>query len=295
MRYSGKVTVWLTIACMGALVAPGQNFSDMKVEKVAAGFTFTEGPVWSREGFLVFSDVPGGKILKWTPGEGVSIIRAKSNGASGNAYDAQGRLYTCETAGRRVVRQDKKGKIEVVAERWDGKRLNAPNDIVVRKDGELYFTDPAFGSQQDARELDFFGVYHVSRKGVLDVVAKWKTRPNGIALSASGHLLYVANSDERSVLAYDLDKAGEASGERVFISHIVGVPNGVRVDEKGNVYVAAKDVNVYTSEGKPLIHIPLADGPSNMAFGDPDFGTLYITARTAVYRVRLDVKGAIQY
>ena len=276
-------------------IARAQDFSNIKVEKVAAGFTFAEGPAWSREGFLVFSDVPANKLIKWTPGEGASVLRTDANGASGNTYDAQGRLYSCETASRRVVRQDKKGRIEVLAGKWEGKRLNAPNDIVVRKDGEVYFTDPAFGSQQDARELDFYGVFHISHKGAMEVAAKWKTRPNGIALSPSGHVLYVADSDRRSVLAYDLDKAGSASGERVLISGIAGVPNGLRVDEKGNVYVAAKDIGVYTSAGKLIIEIPMADGPSNIAFGDADFGTLYITARTSVYRVRLDVKGGIQY
>ena len=267
----------------------------MRVEKVSAGHVFTEGPVWSREGFLIFSDIPSNKLLKITPGEGTGVFRNDSNGANGNALDAQGRLYTCESHSRRVVRSDKKGKIEVLAERWQGKRLNAPNDIVVRKDGHVYFTDPAFGNQADARELDFYGVYHISHKGDLDVIAKPKGRPNGIALSPNGHILYVANSDERNVRAYDLDRAGDASNERVVVSNIEGVPDGMRVDEKGNLYVAAKAVYVYTPEGKLLGTVTLSETPSNCAFGDPDFESLYITARTSVYRVRLKVKGSVQY
>jgi gluconolactonase len=179
----------------------------------------------------------------------------------------------------------------VIAEKYQGKRLNAPNDIVVRKDGQIYFTDPAFGREQDSRELDFFGVFHISRRGELELVAKPKGRSNGIALSPNGTILYVDNSDERNVRAYDLDKNGAASNERVLVSHIDGVPDGMRVDEKGNLYVAANRIQVYTAEGKPLGTVQTEETPSNCTFGDPDLGSLYITARTSVYRARLDVKG----
>ena len=267
----------------------------MKVDKIAEGCLFAEGPVWARAGYLIFSDVPRNRLLEFKPTERPGIFREKSNGAMGNTFDSEGRLYSCETHMRRVTRTDKKGKIEVLAERWQDKRLNAPNDIVVRKDGQVYFTDPAFGNQQDDRELDFYGIYHLSHKGELEVVAKPKGRPNGIAISPSGRLLYVTNSDERNVRVYDLDRNGAASNERVLVSGIEGVPDGVRVDEKGNLYVAAAKVEVYTPEGKPLGSISLSETPSNCAFGDDDFGSLYITARTSVYRVRLNVKGSVQY
>ena len=192
---------------------------------------------------------------------------------------------------RRVTRTDKKGKVEILAERWQGKRLNAPNDLAVRKEGDVYFTDPAFGNQQDTRELDFFGVFHISRKGELEVIAKPKGRPNGIALAPDGHTLYVSNSDERNVRAYDLDKSGGASNERTLISGIEGVPDGICVDEKGDLYVAANQIQVYSPEGKTLGMVPTEETPSNCAFGDPDLGSLYITARTSLYRARLDVKG----
>ena len=234
---------WLTSA---------QDFSDIKVEKVAAGYVFTEGPVWSHEGYLIFSDIPGNKVEKWVPGEGTATVRQNSNGAAGNTFDSQGRLYSCESHARRVIRQDKKGRVEVLADKWQGKRLNAPNDITVRHDGEVYFTDPAFGNQQDSRELDFFGVFHISRKGGLEVIAKPEGRPNGITLSPNGRILYVANSDEHNVRAYDLDRNGDASNERVAISGIEGVPDGMRADEKGNLYIAAKGIAVYSPEGKRL-------------------------------------------
>ncbi|MDW8131521.1 MAG: SMP-30/gluconolactonase/LRE family protein, partial [Bryobacterales bacterium] len=262
---------------------------------IAAGSRFTGGPGWPRDGFLLFSDVPQDLILRWTPGKGVTRYRESSNGANGNAFDIQGRLYTCESRTRRVVRTDRKGGVEVLAERFEGKRLNAPNDIVVRRDGHVYFTDPAFGAQQDGRELDFYGVFHITPKGELEAIARWPTRPNGIALSPDGKLLYVANSDERQVRVFDLDRQGRASGERVLISDIEGAPDGLAVDEKGNLYVAARTIAVYAPEGRLLAAIEMPETPSNCAFGDPDFGALYVTARTSVYRIRLDVRGAVPY
>jgi gluconolactonase len=272
-----------------------QDFSHLSIEKVDAGFRFTEGPVWSREGFLLFSDVPNNHIRKLVPGERSTVFREDSHGANGNTYDAQGRLYSCESKTRRVVRMDKKGKIEVLAEKWDGKRLNAPNDIVVRKDGHIYFTDPAFGDQADTRELSFYGVYHITPKGVMSLIAKPAGRPNGIAFSPNGRILYVDNSDDRNVRAYDVDHNGDVSNERVVVSNIDGVPDGMKVDVKGNLYITAKGVAVYSPEGKLIQTIEMSETPANCAFGDPDFETLYITARTALYRVRLNVKGAVQY
>ncbi len=283
----------LLVFVLGSLQA--QTFADVKIEKVSGGHRFTEGPVWSRDGYLLFSDVPNNLLMKMTPGEGTAATRENSNGANGNAFDKEGRLYTCESRTRRVIRFDKKGNVEVLAEKWEGKRLNAPNDIVVRRDGQVYFTDPAFGNQGDTRELDFYGVYHITPKSELKLVAKPKGRPNGIALSPNGRILYVANSDERSILAYDLDRNGEASNERIAIKGIEGVPDGLRVDEKGNLYVAAKGLAVFSAQGKPIHTLDLAETPANCAFGDPDLQTLYITARTSVYRVRLDVKGSVQY
>lgn len=291
----GRPGPWLILWVLCGGFAAAQDFSKISVEKATAGYRFTEGPVWSREGFLLFSDVPNNKIMKLTPGEKTVVFREGTSGANGNTFDARGRLYTCESKARRVTRTDKKGNVEVLAEKYEGKRLNAPNDIVVRKDGQVYFTDPAFGSQVDTRELDFYGVYHISTKGQLSLVARPAGRPNGIALSPNGRILYVVNSDERNVRAYDLDHTGEASNERIVRSGIEGVPAGLKVDEKGNLYVAAKDVAVYSPEGKLLTTIPVAETPANCAFGDGDWQSLYITARTAVYRVRLDVKGSVQY
>jgi gluconolactonase len=284
------VCIGLAAGC--ALLLSAQDFSEIKLEHLTKDFTFTEGPAWSKDGYLIFSDTPGDRLLKWVPGQKVELFRPEAHGPSGNAFDSEGRLYTCETRARRVTRTDKKGAIEVLAEKWEGKRLNAPNDIVVSRNGHVYFTDPAFGYQTEHRELDFYGVYHVPPKGPMKLVAKPAGRPNGIALSPNGRTLYVVNADERNVRAYDLDRNGEASNERVLISGIEGVPGGARVDEKGNLYVASRGVAIYSPEGKLLHTIEVQGRPSNCGFGEGDLRTLFITERGNVYRARLDVKGA---
>jgi len=284
-------------AFLSGLAAPlgAQRPGEGPIEKVTGGYRFTDGPAWSPEGFLLFCDVPAGVILKLTPGEPVGAFRRNSGGASGNAFDTQGRLYTCETRARRVVRTDRKGVSEVLAERWEGKRLNAPNDIAVRKDGHLYFTDPAFGYQSDTRELDFYGVFHITPKRELKLAAKIAGRPNGVALSPNGRTLYVTDSDAHTVRAWDLDGKGEAANERVLVAKTEGVPGGLRTDAQGSLYVAAATVAVYTPEGQPAGAIPVPEPTSNCAFGDADLKTLYITARTSVYRVRMEAPGAVRH
>ncbi len=269
-----------------------QDFSEITFDQLAKGLGFAEGPAWSRDGYLIFSDTPADKLWKWVPGSPVAVFRDKANGPSGNAFDAEGRLYTCETRARRVTRTDRKGAVEVIAERFEGKRLNAPNDVVVSRNGHVYFTDPAFGSQAEHRELDFYGVYHIPSKGAIKLVAKPSGRPNGVALSPNGRILYVVNSDERNVRAYDLDRSGEASNERVVVAKVAGVPGGIRTDEKGNLYVAGKAIYVYSPEGKPAHTIQLSAPAANCAFGEVDGRTLFIAAGPEIYRARLPLKGA---
>ncbi len=259
-----------------------------RVVRIETGLGYAEGPAWSPEGYLIFSDVPAGRLFRLTPGERAVHWGEPAAGPSGNAFDSSGRLVSCQTRARRVVRYDRKGSVEVLAERWEGKRLNAPNDLAVRKDGHIYFTDPAFGYQQDTRELDFYGIFHITPRRELKLVAKSAGRPNGVALAPNGRRLYVSDSDRREVRAWDLDRRGEASNERVLIRDIEAVPGGIRVDEKGHLYVAAKGIAVYSPEGRRLSVIPVEERPSNCAFGDPDGKSLYITARTSIYRVRLE-------
>lgn len=285
----------LRICLAGAvftLLAPAQDFSKIAIEQIGKGFLFTEGPAWSKDGFLIFSDTPADKIWKWAPGSDPDSFRQPANGPSGNAFDSQGRLYTCETHARRVTRTNSKdGRIEVVADQWEGKKLNAPADLVVSRNDHVYFTDPAFGEQSDHRELDFYGVYHVPPKGPPKLVAKPAGRPHGIAISPNGRVLYVTNADERNVRAYELDHNGDASGERVLVPRTDGIPAGLRVNEKGELYIAtAKGIAIYSSDGKPIHTIPMRVPPSNCAF-DPQGIWLYVTARGFLYRIRLDGKG----
>lgn len=158
------------------------------------------------------------------------------------------------------------------------------------KSGHVYFTDPAFGYQEDHRELDFYGVYHIPPKGAMEVIAKPKGRPRGIALSANGRVLYVSNADEHNVRAYDLDRNGEASGERVLISGIAGVPGGLAVDGDGNLYVATAGIAFYTPQGHFLRLFNLPDPASSCALGEGDMRSLFVTARGFVYRLRLEEK-----
>ena len=286
--------IFVSVA-VSVAAACAQDFSDIRVEKIAAGQKFTEGPAWSLEGFLLFSDTVTDRIQKFVPGKGISDFAVRAGGASGNTYDEQGRLYTCEFRDRRITRLAKNGKIDVLAARFEGKRLNAPSDIVVRRDGNVYFTDPAFGNQMDSKELDFYGVYRITPKGELDAIARWKTRPRGIALAPNGRVLYVSDADSRSIRAYDLDKQGAASNERILVNKMADVPGGLRTDEKGNLYVATKGVSVYSPAGQFLHNISLAENASNLAFGDADLQSLFVTARTSVFRIRLSVKGSLPY
>jgi len=274
-----------------ALAAEDPN--SIKVERVSSNHSFLDGLAWSHEGFLVFSDVPSNRIYKMGP-KGMDVFREKSGGASGNAFDDKGRLLTCESSNRRVTRTTAKGEIEVLADKFEGKHFNAPNDIAVRKDGHIYFTDPAFGKDDDHKELPFYGVFHITPKGELSAVARLEKRPNGVALSPNGKQLYVTGSDERVVRVYDLDRQGNASPDRVLITGITGVPGGIRTDDKGNLYVACESVAVYSPEGRLVRNISLPEPATNLVFGDGDLQTLYITTRTTLLRVRLEAKGGVQ-
>ncbi|MDE3198546.1 MAG: SMP-30/gluconolactonase/LRE family protein [Acidobacteriota bacterium] len=286
----------LAVAALMRGVAPAQDFEHILAERVATGLVYADGITWAREGFLVFADAGKRKLYRLDPGGSQpKPTEEDPNGGQGLAYDSQGRLYICEPWTRRVVRMERKGKIEPFAESFEGKKLNGPDDVAVRKDGNVYFTDPAFGSAADTRELDFNGVYHVTPKGEIEAVAKWKTRPNGIALSPDGKTLYVGDGDRHAVVAFSLDGRGAATDPRDLITKISGVPNGMRTDVTGRLYVGAKGLQIYSPEGK-LLHTMLSgDVITNCAFGDNDFETLYASAGKAVYKIRLGVKGALQY
>lgn len=282
------VLVLLVTAALGA-----QDFANLKIEQIATGFLGGEGSVWSRQGFLLFSDYETNRIYKYVPGKSPEVYREESNGANGNTMDRQGRLYTCEYRSRRVTRTDRNGRVEVLADRFEGKRFNAPNDIVVRRDGHIYFSDPLY-TPLDHRDLDFFGVYHMTPKGQLEAISKTQTRPNGITLSPDGKILYVSDTDQKIIRGYDLDSQGRASNERTVIANLEAGADGIRTDRKGNLYLAAHGVLIYSPEGKLLGKIQPPVNPRNLAFGDKDFRTLYMIGNT-LFRVRLDIAGSVQY
>ncbi len=273
-----------------------QQPGSILVERVATGFRFLNGPTWSPDDTLIFSDTPTDRQLRLTPGKSAATeIASFAGGISATTFDTKGNMYVAEPRSRRVTRTDRKGKMEVVAERFEGKKLNAPNDLVVRRDGNVYFTDPAFGVQQESAELGFYGIFRVNPKGEPTAIARWKTRPNGIALAQDGRQLYVADSDAQTVHAFDLDKDGAASNDRVIISKIEGAPGGIRADETGNLYVAARHVFIYSPKGDLIRTLDPGEQPSNLTFGGTDLKALYVTARTSVYRFDIGVKGVVSY
>ena len=269
--------------------------SSTGIEKFGGDFAFVEGPVWSKKGFLIFSDIYNSRIMKSSAPGRVEIYRNYTNAANGNSMDTQGRLYTCERDGRRVTRMETDGRLTVIASEWQGKRLNSPNDVVVRRDGQVYFSDPASKAVLEPQELGFNGVFHVTPQGKLSVVTPKLSRPNGVALSPDGRTLYVADSQEKKILAYDLDAEGNASRERIFISDMEGSPDGLRVAENGNLYIACRGIAIYTPGGKLVRIIEFPEPPANCAFGGPDLKTLYVTARTSVYRMQIEDRGSLQY
>jgi gluconolactonase len=262
------------------------------VERFGGNFAFVEGPVWVTKdgGYLLFSDIYNSETMKMSQPNQPSVYRRFTNAGNGNTMDAQGRLYTAERDGHRISRMEPNGDVSIVAAKYEGKRFNSPNDVVVRKDGNVYFSDPASAAVLEKRELDFNGVYHVSPDGKVSLVAKM-TRPNGVALTPDGKTLYVADTSDRKIMAYDLDAAGNTTNERVFISDISGSPDGLRVAANGNVYIAAGPILVYTPNGKLIKSISFPELAANCEFGGPELKTLFVTARTSVYSVSVPDKG----
>ncbi len=275
---------------------------DAVVEKLAGGFKFTEGPVWTREGVLLFSDIPSDVILKWDPKtRQVSDYRRPSGNTNGNTLDARRRLISCEHTGRRVSVQGTSGH-ESVVDRYEGKRLNSPNDVIFSKSGAMYFTDPPYGlpgqDKDPGKELPHNGVYRW-KDGKLTLLTAELTRPNGLALSPDEKTLYVANSDgaRKIWMAYPVERDGTLGKGRVFFdvteSEADGLPDGMKVDGKGNLYCTGPGgVWIFNPAGKHLGTIKPTEVPANCAWGD-DGKTLYMTARTGLYRIRLSVAGPL--
>lgn len=265
-------------------------------------------------GYLLFSDLPSNAVMKWTPGGTPEVYRKPvfegafpdgvQIGTNGLALDPQGRLVAAEHGGRRITRREKDGKIVVLADRYEGKRLNSPNDVVVKKNGDVYFTDPTGlyrtypdGPDKPKQELDFNGVYRISTAGKLELLTKDVQYPNGIAFSPDEKKLYVSSSrPDKYWMVFDVTADGGITNGRKFADVTKepgeGVPDGMKVDRAGNVYgTALTGVQIFSPGGKRLGTIVTPEIPANCAWGDANGKTLYITARTGVYKIRLNIAG----
>jgi gluconolactonase len=282
---------------MAKIMAPGTP-----VEKLAGGMVFVEGPVWipaagEREGYLIFSDIPASHLKKWTAKEGVTVFRSDAHQPNGNMLDRQGRLLTCEHASRRVTRTDlATGEVKVLADAFDGKKLNSPNDIVEESDGSLWFTDPPYGlSGGKGREQPVNRVYRLDpQSGALKAVVEELDCPNGLAFSLDEKRLYIADSGKpHEVRVFDVGADGTLANGKVFCVISPGIPDGMRLDQDGRVYVTAGDgVQVHLPDGKRIGVIPVPESPANCCFGGADGKTLFITARKSLYAVKLRVGGS---
>ena len=275
------------------------------VEQLCTGFRFSEGPIWNqREQRLYFSDMPGDVRRRWSEAEGVVEVRNPSNKCNGMTYDGKGNLYVCEHVTSSLVMERPDGTRRVLASHWQGKELNSPNDVVVRSDGTVYFTDPTYGRMpvfglERTPELDCQGVYRVAVDGSLHQEADDFDQPNGLCLSPEEKTLYVNDTTRAHIRAFDVAPDGSLSGSRVFASQIgtgdyaEGVVDGIKCDKFGNVYVTGpRGVWVYSPEGTHLGVIVLPEVCANMNWGGRNWDELYCTSSTSVYRVRMKVHGS---
>jgi gluconolactonase len=293
--------------------------AEARIEKLAGGFEFTEGPVWVREGgYLLFSDPNTNTIYRWTQDGQVSVYRTKSGyagvdigeyhqpGSNGLALDREGRVTIDQHGNRRVIRVERTGAVTVLADRYDGMRLNSPNDLVYRSDGSLYFTDPPFGLPKvfsdPGKETPWSGVYLV-RDGRVTLLTKELSGPNGLAFSPDEKTLYVDNWDPKRkvIMRYDVQPDGTLANGRVFFDITRTVPgddawDGLKVDQEGNLYAAGPEgIYILTPEGKHIGTITPPEHVANFAWGDDDYRTLYITASSGLYRIRLNVPGVVPF
>jgi gluconolactonase len=268
--------------------------SGATVELVADGFEFTEGPLWYEDG-LLFSDIPANTVYRWTPADGTTVFLKPSGHANGLAVDPEGRLLLAQHDGQ-VGRRAADGSVAPLVSTYGGRRLNSPNDLTVASDGTIYFTDPPYGVENEDRRLDFSGVYRLSPGGDLTLLTKRFDRPNGICLSPNDSTLYVNDSRETRIWAYDVTASGGIENRRPFATptdaDADGTTDGMAVDAEGNLYTTGPGgVWVYAPDGQQLARIAVPKAPTNVAFGGPDRKTLYVTARPHVYRVSVNVPG----
>ena len=275
---------------------------DAPVEELAGGFDFTEGAVWNHvEGCLIFSDMPGNVTRKWTAADGIQVFRQPSNMANGNTYDLQGRLITCEHATSRVTRTEHDGSITVLATHYDGKELNSPNDVIVKRDGSIYFSDPSFGRMEyygvlREPELDVRGVYRLDpASGALRLLVDDFDQPNGLTFSLDEQQLFINDTMRAHIRVFDVDADGGLSNGRVWAELTgdrEGLADGMKIDTEGNLYTAGPGgVQVFAPDATCLGVISVPRGVANFTWGDADLRSLFINAGSSLYRARVNVPG----
>ena len=270
-----------------------------KLETVASGFGFTEGPVWDPSGFVYISDETLNEIFRVYPdGRKESLIDLGD--PDGNTFDAEGRLIDCASVLRAIIRLTLEGKYTVLADHYQGMKFNSPNDVVMGPDGAIYFTDPTLDLPKgEKQETPFQGVYRLDEKSGVRLLTKGLSQPNGLAFSPDGKKLYIDDSERRNIRVYDFAR-GEITNGRIFGDEAggkdEGVPDGMKVDMEGNIFVTGpKGIWVWDARGHHLGTIVMPEQPANLTWGEKDYRTLYITATTSVYRLQTSTRGFLGY
>jgi len=271
-------------------------------ERLGTGFLFTEGPVWHPTGqFLLFSDIPGDHMRRWSAADGVTTFRRPSDMSNGLTWDRQGRLLACEHATSRVTRTERDGRIVPIATHWRGWQLNSPNDIVCRSDGSIYFTDPPYGRAkffgvERPRELDLQGVYRVGADPTApELVVDDFERPNGLCFSLDESRLFINDTARRHIRVFEVTPSGGLAGGAVWAEtkgDRPGAPDGMKIDAEGNVYCCGPGgIHLFDAAGTLREVIETPEPTANFAWGDRDYRSLFATASTSLYRVRVEIAG----
>ncbi len=291
-----RVSVLFLMIVLPITLTYGQQIikEDAEPEKITEGYEFTEGPLWHQSGYLLFSDIPANTVYKWTPSEGAVVYLKPSGRSNGLAYDINGNLLLAQHDGL-ISRFTKDNELSVVVDNFDGKRLNSPNDLTVKSDGTIYFTDPPFGVSDEDKELDISGVYRYAEDQGLTLLTNSFDLPNGIAFSPDESRLYVNDTRHNHIRVFDVNDDGSLANGRIFAkmeSDAEGSADGMKVDTEGNLYSTGPGgLWIFSPEGEVLQQVQTPERITNLAWGGPNYSTLFLTAPNAVYRLETNQKG----